>query len=141
MKTLISIPRSIFGLALALSSLIGCTTVNTVERAEPVAPRQMVADKRIITDASLNRRAGVVGVNESLLPGGYLRVQFEVLNHTRSLQRFSYRVEWFDASGTLINTSASSSNQREIQGKASLFLTAVAPTPSAKDFRITLIEQ
>ena len=141
MKTLVSIPRLMLGFALALVSLTGCTTVNTVERAEPAAARQMVTDKRVITDSSLNRRVGVVGVNESLLPGDYLRVQVEVLNSTRSVQRFSYRVEWFDASGTLVSTAASNSVQREIQGKESLFLTAVAPSPSARDFRIKLIEQ
>ena len=57
----------------------GCkTSVNTVERAEPTSQRQMLSDKRIITDPGLNRKVWVVGVNEALTAGGLLKVQVEV---------------------------------------------------------------
>jgi uncharacterized protein YcfL len=120
--------------------LPGCTTVNTVERAQPGAQRDLVADKRILTDASLNRRARIVGVNQSTGPGGLLKVQVEVLNTTRSLQTFSYRWEWFDETGTIIETPTSTAVSRQIEGKESLFITGVAPKESAKDFRLKLIE-
>jgi uncharacterized protein YcfL len=124
----------------AAALLPGCTTVNTVEPAQPVAQRQMVADKRVLTDAGLNRRVRIVGVNESTGPGGLLKVQVEVLNTTRSLQTFSYRWEWFDESGTIIDTPTSTFVSRQIEGKESLFITGVAPKETAKDFRLKLIE-
>lgn len=123
-----------------LVCLTGCTTVNTVERAQPAAQKQMVADKRIITDASLNRRVRVLGVNESTGIGGLLRIQVEVLNTTRSLQRFSYKFEWFDENGNLVSTPTSVFLSRHIEGKESMFLNATAPTETVKDFRLKLIE-
>lgn len=138
MKTLVPIPKSTLGLALTLNLLIGCTTPNTVERAEPVGQRQMVTDKRIITDASLNRAVRIVGVNET--PGEFLKVQIELQNTTRSLKRFNYRFEWFDAQGMQVNTPTTTYIPRQIEGKESLFISAIAPTPTAKDFRLKLIE-
>src|ERR1041385_8653917 len=91
----------LFFLLLAASALAltGCTTVNTVENAQKEAPRNMVSDQRVVTDASLNRKVAIVGINTAMTPGGLLKVQVELENHTRSLQRFLYRFEWFDADG------------------------------------------
>src|SRR6266566_3988547 len=110
-------------LATGLASLIGCTTVNSVERAQPVAQRDMVADKRILTDASLNRHVRIIGVNQTVGAGGLLKVQVEVLNTTRSLENFNYRWEWFDETGTIIDTVTSTWISRQIEGKESLFIT------------------
>ncbi len=140
MKTRKLFSFSGFSLTVGLVCLTGCSTVNTVERAQPTAQKQMVADKRIITDASLNRRVRVLGVNESTGVGGLLRIQVEVLNTTRSLQRFNYKFEWFDENGNLVSTPTSVSLPRHIEGKESLFLNATAPTETAKDFRLKLIE-
>lgn len=115
-----------------------CTTVNTVERAAPAGQRQMVNDKRIITDGGLNRAVRIVGVNE--VPGEFLKIQVELLNSTSSLKSFNYRFEWFDANGVLVNTPASTYISRQIEGKESIFISAVAPVASAKDFRLKLIE-
>jgi len=41
-----------------------------------------------------------------MTPGGFLKVQIELLNNTRSPQRFSYHFEWFDADGMQITTLA-----------------------------------
>ncbi len=118
--------------------LSACTTINTVERSESVGQRQMVSDKRILTDASLNRAVRIIGVNET--PGDFLRVQVELQNTTGSLKNFSYRFEWFDATGMLVNTPTSTYIPRQIEGKESLFISAIAPTPTAKDFRVKFIE-
>jgi uncharacterized protein YcfL len=136
------ITSEVFCLCLLTGSALlpGCTTVNTVERAQPVAQRDMVPDKRILTDASLNRRVRIVGVNQSTGPGGLLKVQVEVLNTTRSLQTFSYRWEWFDETGTILDTPTSTAVTRQIEGKESLFITGVAPKETVKDFRLKLIE-
>lgn len=137
----LSLPHCCFTFAgiVGLSLLTGCaSTVNTVERAAPVGQRQMVNDKRVITDAGLNRAVRIVGVNET--PGEHLKIQVELLNTTSSLKSFNYRFEWFDANGVLVNTPTSTYLPRQIEGKESIFISAVAPTPSAKDFRLKLLE-
>lgn len=131
---------SILTFVVACFGLFGCTTVNTVERAEPVGQKQMVGDKRIQTDSSLGRRVQVVGVNESTGPGGLLNVQVEVHNGTGSLQHFNYRFEWYDMEGMLVSKSTSAFIPRQIEGKESIMLSATAPVPAARDFRLKLIE-
>lgn len=136
MKTRMLLPLAGIGL-LALS---GCTTVNTVENAQKEGQRQMVTDQRAITDASLDRKVSIVGVNQSMTPGGLLKVQVELQNRTRSLQRFNYRFEWFDANGMQVTTVASALLPDQIEGKESKFIFGVAPNPNCKDFRVKFIE-
>jgi uncharacterized protein YcfL len=132
----------LFFLALAGSALAltGCTTVNSVENAQKEGQRNMVTDQRVITDASLNRKVAIVGVNRAMLPTGLLKVQVELENHTRSLQRFLYRFEWFDANGMQVNNIISASIPEQIEGKESKMIYSIAPNPSCKDFRVKFIE-
>lgn len=118
----------------------GCTTVNSVENAQPVAQKQMVADKRVLTDSSLNRHVNILGVNTATGPAGFLKIQVEVQNRTRSLQSFTYRVEWFDENGMIINLPTTTATPRSIEGKETISITAIAPTDRAKDFRIKFLE-
>ncbi len=118
----------------------GCNTVNTTETAQPGFQRNMVAEKRVITDSSLARKVQVLGVNATEGPGGFLKVQAELQNTTRSLQRFSYKWEWFDQSGNLVEGPASVAVTRQIEGKESMFISGIAPKPTAKDFRLKLYE-
>ena len=129
-------------LAAGLVGLCGCTTtVNTVERADPAGRRQMVDDKRIITDASLNRKASIVGVNQGMTPGGLLKIQVELLNLRRALKRISYQFEWFDADGMQVNSPANAAlTPLSLEGKESVFISSVAPSPLCKDFRLKLLE-
>ena len=128
------------GFAAGLIVLSGCTTVNTVENAQKEGQRNMVADARAITDSSLNRKVSIVGVNTSMTPGGLLKVQVELQNRTRSLQRFLYHFEWFDANGMQVNNIISASLPEQIEGKESKFIYSIAPNPSCKDFRVKFIE-
>ena len=139
MKTLSNL--KCLGLLVLLGALPACskTTMNAVERADPVGQKQMVNDKRVLTDASLGRKVYVVGVNEEITAGGVLRVQVGLYNRTRSNQRFNYRFEWFDQSG--MEVGASSALRTEyIAGGENKNLSSVAPTPACKDFRLKLIE-
>src|SRR3989337_3999025 len=80
-----------------------CTTVNTVERATPIGTKQVIADKRVVTDDTLKRKVSIVGMNEAMTQGGFLQVQIEVLNRKNSMQAFNYRFEWFDTTGMLVD--------------------------------------
>lgn len=139
MKTRIALP---IGFAAVLLAVAGCssTTVNSVENAQKEGQRQMVTDQRAITDASLARKVSIVGVNQSMTPGGLMKVQVELQNRKRSLQRFIYRFEWFDANGMQVNNVLSALIPDQIEGKEDKFISGVAPTPNCKDFRVKFIE-
>jgi uncharacterized protein YcfL len=129
-------------LAVGWFAVSGCktTSVNSVENAQKNGQRQMVADQRAVTDSDLKKKVSIVGINQSMTPGGFLQVQVELLNATRSLQRFSYHFEWFDASGMQINNLTPAEIPDQIQGGEDKFISSVAPTPFCKDFRVKFIE-
>ena len=138
-----NITQSIIPACLLASTLFvftSCTTVNTVERATPIGTKQVIADKRVITDLTLNKKVSIVGMNEGITPGGFLQVQIEVLNRKNSMQAFNYRFEWFDTNGMLVDTPTSVWIPRQIEGQETLTITAVAPTTTAKDFRVKFME-
>ena len=116
-----------------------CSTVNTVEPAQPVAQRQMLSDKRVITDTGLYGSVRPVGINVATVSTGLLQIQIEVQNLSSGDQAFAYRIEWFDANGMIIHTPLTTWIDRQIQGGETLSLTGLAPTETAKDFRIKFI--
>ena len=120
--------------------LTGCTTVNTVENAQKVGQKNMISDQRLITDPALNRHVFVVGINTAMTPGGLLKAQVELENRTRSLHRFLYRFEWFDANGMQVNNVISAQVPDQIEGMESKFIYSIAPTPQCADFRLKLID-
>ena len=123
-----------------LLAVSGCkTSVNSVENAQKSGQRQMVADQRAITDKSLANKVSIVGVNSAMTPGGFLKVQIELLNNTRSFQRFSYHFEWFDANGMQITTLAPVEVPDQIQGGEDKFISSMAPTADGRDFRVKFI--
>lgn len=143
MKLSLRFGSNLAGLALAAClGTTGCkTTVNTVETAQPAGTRHMVSDKRIITDGSLRDKVRIIGVNDAPPPpGGLWKVQVELLNTTRRVQTFSYRWEWFDENGMQVSSPASTDVTRQIEGRESIFISAVAPKPGVRDFRLKLIE-
>src|SRR6185436_5670421 len=95
------------GISLAGILFSGCTTMNSVENADKSGQRNMVTDARAVSDAGLDRKVSIVGVNTGMTPGGVLKVQVELQNRTRSLQRFNYHFEWFDANGMQVGGVAS----------------------------------
>jgi len=140
MKTRLSTSILCLGLAAGSSLWSGCTTVNTVEPAQPVGTRQMINDKRVITDTSLNSKVNVLGVNTATTESGLMRIQVELLNRRSSVQYFNYKIEWFDLNGMLVETAGGGWLQREIMGKQTLTITAIAPNANCKDFRLQMIE-
>lgn len=119
----------------------GCgATMNTIEPAGTVAQRQMLSDKRLITDTGLHNSVQPIGLNTTTGPGGFLKVQVELQNTTGSAQKFTYRIEWYDENGMVINSPTAAAIPRSIEGGETLAITAMAPTDRAKDFRIKFLE-
>jgi uncharacterized protein YcfL len=53
---------------------------------------------------------------------------------------FTYRVEWFDAQGMVINLPIAAAIPMSLEARETKFITATAPTPQAKDFRFRFLE-
>jgi len=140
MKRIPMLACCLLGAVWALGSGCSSTTVNTVEPAVPTARREMLADQRVQTDASLARAVRVRGVNTATDAQGFLRVQIEIENTTRSRKQFTYRVQWFDDQGMLISLPTATAVPRALEGREVAYITATAPTPKAKDFRIQFLE-
>jgi uncharacterized protein YcfL len=126
----------------AVLAAAGChtNTVNSVENAQKSGQRYMIPDQRVVTDMILNHKVSVVGVNTAMTAGNVLKVQVELLNESRKLQRFAYTFEWFDDKGMQINNVTSATIADQIDGRESKFISAVAPTPACTDFRLKLIK-
>lgn len=132
---------TILGMAF-LAALTGCrsTSVNTVEPANKSAQPQMISDQRVLTDQSLNNIVRIVGVNTATGDEGFLKIQVQVENRTRRARSFTYQVEWFDENGMIIDSPIRVARPRNIEAREVLAITATAPTPRAKDFRIKFLE-
>lgn len=141
MKTNFFLPLAAVGFTAGLLAVAGCkTSVNSVENAQKTEQRSMVADQRAISDKSLGNKVSIVGVNSAMTPGGFLQVQVELLNNTRSPQQFSYHFEWFDANGMQISTLAPVEVPDQIQGGEDKFISSMAPTTVCRDFRVKFIK-
>jgi uncharacterized protein YcfL len=116
------------------------TSVNSVENAQKTGQRQMISDQRAVTDTGLGKKVSIVGINSGMTPGGFLKVQIELLNTTRSAQRFSYHFEWFDANGMQLTALTTAEIPDQIEGGEDKFISSVAPTPACRDFRVKFIK-
>lgn len=125
----------------AAVALAGCRS--TVNMAGPAGERSrptVIQDKRVVTDRSLRKKAGVVNIRESTVDGDLLKAQVQVHNVTKKPQRVNYRFQWFNADGMRVKTSMSSWNPKTIYGKETVWISGVAPRPEVTDFRFKLIE-
>jgi uncharacterized protein YcfL len=105
----------------AVFAVAGCTTP---------------ADRRIMTDDEFSKNIAIVSVNTTTVGSDMLKVQVELLNKTKKIQRFNYQFEWYDAHGMQINNVMSALRPDVIDGSQSKFISGVAPTPSCTDFRV-----
>lgn len=120
---------------------LGCATnVNTVERANPQAKPDMIADKRIITDASLGGLIRIVSVNESIVSGNLKKVQVTLENVKNNTRRVSYKFEWIDQDGMATNSVVQSWQSLSFAGGETQMVSAVAISPKAVDFKLKLVE-
>jgi uncharacterized protein YcfL len=129
--------------AFMLLAAAGCATHAT--KAEPphrVAPQpaaqsQAVTDSRVVMDPALEHAIHVVRIKAEPGAAGYLRIQLNVQNLTDSPKHFSYRIEWFDRDGGELPLAALSWLPWTLLSHETSLLAATAPTPAARDFRVT----
>ena len=131
--------------ALCIFSAVGllfsaCDTVNTVMPAQSGATPHMVADKRIITNSSLNDIAYVAAVRDGTASGNLKRIEVDLHNTTSAVKNVDYKFEWFDAQGLAITTPAAQTQTISIEGGDTRAIGDTATTPNAVDWKLTLLE-
>lgn len=133
-----------------LLSTCGCVTrieTNELPHPEAVAPRsapsqtegKTVSDKRVAIDPALEKVIRIVGIKSSAGADGYLKIQLNVQNQTSSPKEFTYQIDWFDQDGMALPMAASAPLAWTLLSHETSFLAAAAPTPAAKDFRVTFL--
>jgi uncharacterized protein YcfL len=127
-------------LLLAAVALAGCEHSPPVNSAPKTSQPNVIQDWRIVTDKAFSHRVPVVAVNTSMTPDDLLKVQVELFNRTGSIQRFNYSFEWFDGNGMQVGNSLTVAViPEQINPGDSKFISAVAPAPACRDFRLELI--
>lgn len=130
------------GLLAALGLLFaGCATnVNTVERAQPQATPNYIADKRVITDNTLANTFRVVAINQTTVSGNLLKIQATVENLRSSTRTLNYKFEWTDKDGMAVGSPNETWKSILLQGRETQTITTVAVNPRAVDFTLKLRE-
>ena len=131
--------------ALSLLFVLGTTgcsssSVNSIENAEKNAAMTILRDCRVVTDDSLEDRLVPVRLNTATNAAGILRLQIEVENLSRKRISAYAILDWYDGDAIRLDTAGGGWQQYVFEPRESRSLTFTAPTPSAKDFRLKLIE-
>jgi uncharacterized protein YcfL len=128
--------------ALILVAMTGCrTAVNVVENVDKTGISNIIEDKRVITDGTLERRVTVTAINERRAPNGFKQIQIQLTNRRNTIQTIFYTVEWFDMDGMKVTTGGGGWTQQQFMPRESLFIVLTAPTINANDFVIKLMER
>jgi uncharacterized protein YcfL len=126
----------------ALATLAGgCNTANTVQPIDEKRVASDVAYRQIVTNGWLKYKANVASVRESVVNGDMKRVAVDVYSDQLTTQRFSYRFDWSDDAGMPVGSPTASMMPVTIKPKETITITAVSPSPAAKQWRLTFLDQ
>lgn len=128
----------IFSLITITALISACSTVNTVERAQPNAQTKLLNDKRIITDSGLNDYAYVASVNETKV-SGLLMIQAKIVNSTSALRQINYKFGWIDNNGMEVSSATATWMTLILEGGEAKNISAVAPNKNVCDFYLKLL--
>ncbi|MGE9296931.1 MAG: DUF1425 domain-containing protein [Puniceicoccales bacterium] len=127
------------GIFAALLVFAGCQSVNTVERAEPLANPSPLLSKVEITDSFLGNRMKVVNVAQTIVSGDLLKVQAEIQSTSNHYRTFNYRFIWIEESGMAVQSPAPTWRSAQLPAGGVVYISDVAPNPRAVDFKLELI--
>lgn len=119
---------------------VGCTTVNTVGSQTRGTERNVVADKRVVNDITLDGKLIIGDVIESTVSGDLRKIQVDVTNRNSSRIDVLYKVEWFGKDGMRVDTAASGWKRLSLDGRESSTIAVIAQSPAAHDFVIKFRE-
>jgi len=108
--------------------------------APPPQPKPpTAADKRVVIAPLLAHDICVISITATTGSAGFLRIQVNVQSLVDSSRQFNYRIDWFDSNGMDLPMAASATTPWMLLSHESSLLAATAPTPAARDFRVTFL--
>lgn len=125
-----NVMQAIFAMA-AIALAAGCSTAglragDSSQTNEPYL---------IVDDPSIGDQISIVKVAHDVV-GEIMRANITLQNNrSRSLQ-IQYRISWFDANGMEIDGQGKPYRDLVIEGKDTVNVTGVAPSPAATEFKI-----
>ena len=92
-------------------------------------------DRRVTVAPDLGTAVWVTDVRLTKGPSSHFTMQANVVNNTYGDVRMEYRVDWLDATGTVIPSVVSTWQPMSAAAREVVPLQATAPAPEAVDFR------
>lgn len=90
----------------------------------------LVGDRISVTNAAMRRNISDI-----------LELQIEFYNKSYNTERFEYRVEWYDEDGFKVISNTDGWTKKSVAGKSNGTIIAIAPNPSAVDFKMNTRNQ
>ncbi len=147
------IPAALAAAAVLLAGS-GCQdTVNTAENTAKSMRLDPVEARCFVTDNFCRDRLRPLGVNRTVTPEGFMRVQIAIRSERYGFwpelwswfmgdnpYHVSYRFEWLDANGMLVRTAAGAwRNEIFLPGEVR-YLQSTAPNANCRDFVFSVKE-
>lgn len=98
----------------------------------------MASSKYVIIDNSKLARGLQIVDLKSQFVGDLLKAQVSIVSKYSKTLEFQYKFLWFDANGTEINPDSLPWTPLTLYGNESKNVQAVAPNPSAREFKISI---
>ncbi|PTX98515.1 YcfL family protein [Opitutus sp. ER46] len=127
-------------LAATALGLAGCYSVNTVQNANPAAQRRVIADSRVTWDNTLDGKLGVGAIIDTTGTKDLRSIQVDVSNLYAYALNFSYKIEWFNRQGELLDSPTGGWKSLHLEAHETSVIKEIALSPAAVDFRIKFQE-
>ena len=111
---------------LALLAGAGCTTTSKV------------SDPRVEITYPLGNAVNLMSIETFGGMGEGMTVQLTLRNHSNSLVKMLYKIDWYTADGKLYDTVLSKWKKRQAYDRETFTIKEVAPSDEAVDFRVQL---
>jgi uncharacterized protein YcfL len=121
--------------ALGLHVLAGCGSVNTTTSREGPSPSASPVQTRVndlLSEIFLSAKEVRMARNAQ----GLMEVQVDVENNGFRYRSFSYRFDWVDARGMVIESQTSVWKTTNVPDGGSTVIRSIGPTEAATDFKL-----
>jgi uncharacterized protein YcfL len=124
-----------------LPLVAGCAKRTNIATTKTQPSASAVPVRQDIRDALGAARLELIEVRMNPTPGGVMKAEVEFSNNTSSIQRITYKFEWFDAAGSRIESMQSQTLPLAVNPGEIKVIRSVAPSESATDFRLQVLRR
>ncbi|MFN9991891.1 MAG: YcfL family protein [Phycisphaerales bacterium] len=119
----------------------GCAKKTNIATTKSQPSASAVPVRQDIRDSLGAARLELIEVRMNPTPGGVMKAEVEFSNNTSSIQRITYKFEWFDAAGSRIESMQSQTLPLAVNPGEIKVIRSVAPSESATDFRLQVLRR